>query len=133
MIMPTLLRAGLVYFTLVFAAGFLLGTLRVLLLVPALGVRSAELLEMPLMLAVIYFAARFVVRHHPFLGTGGQIGTGLVALALLLLAEFTFVLGLRGLSLAEYLESRDPVAFAAYVLSLLLYGAMPRLLGRGRS
>ncbi len=45
-----ILRAAVFYFLLVFGAGFLLGIGRVLLIVPLLGERTAELLEMPLML-----------------------------------------------------------------------------------
>ena len=57
-----MVKFGLLYFTLVFVAGFILGTTRVLLLVPQVGERNAELIEMPLMLVVIYFSARFIVR-----------------------------------------------------------------------
>ena len=44
------LTLALAYFLIVFGAGFLLGTIRVLLLLPVLGERAAELLEMPFML-----------------------------------------------------------------------------------
>jgi hypothetical protein len=37
-------KAACLYFGLVFAAGFALGVIRVLLLVPRLGVRTAELI-----------------------------------------------------------------------------------------
>jgi D-alanyl-lipoteichoic acid acyltransferase DltB (MBOAT superfamily) len=132
--MRTVLRAGLTYFSLVFAVGFALGTLRVLFLVPALGARNAELLEMPFMLAVIYFAARFVLRHHRLKGAKEKIGTGVLALLLLLVTEFTLVLGLQGLTFAQYMASRDPLAFSAYAVSLVIYGFMPYLLGsRGKS
>lgn len=46
-----------------FGAGFVLGALRVTLLVPRLGKRIAELGEMPLMFGVILVAARFVIRR----------------------------------------------------------------------
>jgi hypothetical protein len=57
-----ILKAGVLYFMLVFGAGFVLGPIRILYLVPRLGTRTAELMEMPMMLAVVMFAARWVVR-----------------------------------------------------------------------
>jgi hypothetical protein len=45
------LKAGVLYFTLVFGAGFVLGPMRILCLVPRVGTRTAELMEMPMMLA----------------------------------------------------------------------------------
>jgi hypothetical protein len=51
------------YFALVFGAGFLLGMIRVPFLVPRMGARVAELLEMPIQFVVIVFAARFIVRR----------------------------------------------------------------------
>lgn len=58
--MLRLLRLSLLYFTLVFGAGFILGPLRVLFLEPRLGTRNAELLEMPIMLVVIWLRERRV-------------------------------------------------------------------------
>lgn len=52
-------KAGAIYFALVFASAFVLRTIRVLWLVPTVGTRAAELLEMPLMLAVVIVAARW--------------------------------------------------------------------------
>ena len=54
-----ILKAGAAYFGLVFGAGFLLGCIRVPFLVPHLGARVAELLEMPVQFVVIVFAARY--------------------------------------------------------------------------
>jgi hypothetical protein len=51
-------KAGAAYFALVFAVGFVLGTIRTLWLVPRVGTRTAELMEMPLMLAATILAAR---------------------------------------------------------------------------
>ena len=61
--MKETLKAGLLYFVLGFAAGFVLGTIRTLWVVPRLGVRTAELMEACIMLGVSILAARWVVRH----------------------------------------------------------------------
>ena len=58
----TILKAAAVYFVLVFGTGFVLGPIRILLLVPRFGVRVAELVEFPVMLVVIVLAARWLVR-----------------------------------------------------------------------
>lgn len=124
-------RAGAVYFVLAFGAGFLLGVPRVLWLVPLVGVRAAELIEMPVMLVVIVFAARWVCRRFAVpRDFGSRLGMGLIALALLLAAEFSLVLWLRGLTIAEYIAGRDPVAGAAYAAMLLMFAAMPLLARR---
>jgi len=118
------------YFGLVFAAGFALGVARVLLLVPRFGERTAELLEAPLMAFIIVTAARFVTRRFPARRPRELLYSGLLALALVLVLEFTVVLGLRGLTLSEYLAGRDPLAGAVYLLLLGLFALMPLWQGR---
>ncbi len=127
------LCAGVLYFLLAFAAGFVLGTIRVPWLVPWIGERAAELLEAPIMLVVIVFAARWTVKRldiSPAIST--RLGMGMIALGLLLAAELSVVLGLRGLTVGEYIAGRDPVAGAVYVLLLGLFAAMPVLVQRHR-
>ena len=116
----------MLYFALVFGAGFLLGALRVLWVAPRLGIRAAELLEEPLMLLVTILAARWVVRTLalPF-STPGRLVMGFVALLFLLVAEFGLAYGLRGLSPAEYVAGQDPVSGTVYYLLLLLFALMP--------
>lgn len=63
------LKAGLFYFALVFGAGFVLGTIRILWIVPNFGTRTAELMETPIMLVVIIFAALWIVRRSGLLPT----------------------------------------------------------------
>lgn len=128
--MPTL-KAALLYFALVFGCGFALGVVRTIWLVPAIGARAAELCELPLMMAISVLAAGWVSRRlavpqqaRPRLTMGG------IALALLLASEFGLVLQLRGLTVAEYFASRDPVSGSAYALSLALFALAPWLLAR---
>jgi len=106
----------------------------VLAVEPEIGTRYAELIEMPVMLLVIYLSARFVVsKMYPVKSMLPFLFTGLIALALLLTIEFTLVLGLRGISMEQYLDSRDAIAFGAYILALIVFALMPLLLGTGQN
>ena len=122
------MKAALAYFAWVFGAGFLLATIRIPLLVPRYGVRSAELLEMPVMLAVIWFAARWVVRRFQLPPTASaRLTTGLLALALLIAAELALAVLVQGQPLSDYVASRDPVSGGVYLAMLLVFAWMPRL------
>jgi hypothetical protein len=55
------IEAGVLYFALVFGAGFVLGTIRTLWVVPRVGTRTAELMETPIMLVVTIVAARSII------------------------------------------------------------------------
>jgi hypothetical protein len=120
--------AGLRYFVFAFGAGFLLALVRIPFLVPRLGERWAELIEMPFMLAVIVFAARHVMRRAPLRSIPQSLGTGAVALALLLTAEVLVgvVFG-SATSLRDYVAHRDPVSGSVYLAMLLVFAAMPAL------
>jgi hypothetical protein len=122
------LKASVLYFALVFAAGFLLGTIRTLWVVPRVGTRTAELMEMPIMLAVTIVAARWtVLRLSVPMMWSDRLEIGCIALVLMLIAEFGFVLWIRGLSIRDYLATRDPVSGAAYYLLLIMFAVMPFL------
>jgi hypothetical protein len=128
------LRFAAVYVLLVFGAGFVLGPIRVFLLEPRVGTRAAELIEMPVMLAVIVLAARFGLRRFGAgLAGSGLAAAGILALLALLGAELAVGMALRGLSAAAVFLERDPVSGTAYHLSLALFAALPWLLGRHRS
>jgi hypothetical protein len=132
-VVVNILQAGLLYFALVFGAGFVLGPIRILWVVPRLGSRMAELMETPIMLAVIVVAARWVVRWLRVPSTlSSRLGMGCLALGLLVAAEFTLVLWLRGMSLREYFAGRDPVSGTVYYLLLVLFAIMPLLVARTR-
>lgn len=120
------IKAGLVYFALVFGAGFLLGAIRITFVVPRVGERIAELGEMPIMFVVTLVAARFVIRHFAVPPSmPARLGTGLLALVLLLAAELVLAAVLQERSLADYVSSRDPVSGGAYLAMLVLFALMP--------
>ena len=58
-----ILKSAMLYFALVFAASFVLGTIRVLLIVPHVGTRTAELIETPILILISLLAARWIIRR----------------------------------------------------------------------
>ena len=83
-----------------------LGPVRILLVVPQVGERIAELFEAPVMLVVIFFSARFVVcRFKVPVSVGDRLVIGLLAFSLGLLFEFTLVMKLRSLTLSQYFRN----------------------------
>lgn len=128
------LKAGMAYFSLAFGAGFVMGAIRVPFLVPRLGERIAELIEMPFMLVVIFLAARFITQRFDLPATAPvRLGAGLLALALLIAAELLLAVALQDRSLCDYVSSRDPVSGTIYLVMLVLFAAMPLLISRWRS
>ena len=86
--MESPLRAGFVYFVIVFTIGFILGAIRVLAVVPRIGEFFAVLIELPLMLTAAWIVcnsliARFQVAPKVF----DRIMMGASAFTYLLIAE----------------------------------------------
>jgi hypothetical protein len=124
------IRPALVYVGLVFAVGFVLGALRVVFVVPAIGVRWAELIEQPLMIAASWLAARRVIRRHAIREPAVALGTGLLAAVLLLVLEVGLGAALGGRGPAEVLLDKDPVSGPAYYASVCTFGLLPWWLTR---
>lgn len=126
--MTAMIRASFLYFALVMGAGFLLGSVRVLFVVPHLGERWAELAEMPIMAMVIVVAAGYILRRYPEVQTRGRaLVVGFTALALSVSAELVLAVVLQSQSLAEYLASRDKISGSVYLVMLVVFALMPRL------
>jgi hypothetical protein len=124
---PGFLKGALLYFAVVFGAGFLLGTVRILIVVPYLGTRAAELIELPVMLMVTIVSAKCLVQWLSIKSGLHRLTMGSVALILLLFAEFTFVLWVRGLTIKTYFATQDPVSGTVYLITLVLFALMPLL------
>jgi len=124
--MLIVLRVSLLYLCFVFAAGFLLGIVRVMFMVGLLGERYAELAEMPFMILVCGVTAYYLVKkYREQLSTARAVCVGLISLVLLLAVEFSVVLELRGLSIPEYFALRDPVSGTAYIVGLVSFALAP--------
>jgi len=120
--------AGAVYFLVVFAAGFALGTLRVLVLLPRIGELAAVLLELPLMLAISWICAGWLAGRFHVPGTVadrlmmGGVGFGLLMVAEWMLAVFVFDRPLAA-QLAHYVTWPGAIGLAGQVA----FGVMPVL------
>ena len=125
------LKAGILYFLFVFGVGFVLGIIRTLLVVPRLGTRTAELLEQPVMLVVFVIAAKLLTKRlavppAPLI----RLGMGGIALFLVVVTELALPVLLMGVSVREYIGSRDPVSGAVFCANLCLFAAMPAFVTR---
>jgi hypothetical protein len=94
--------AATVYFLMLFALGFVLGTIRVLIVAPRFGGLAGTLAEVPVMLTAAYFACRWVIArwHVPRIRA---IRWAMTSYFLVLLALFETLLGsmLFGRTLSE--------------------------------
>lgn len=120
--------AGVVCFAIVFAIGFVLGTVRTLLLVPRVGTLVAVAIELPIMIGASWHACRYSLRRYRVpTGALQRLLMGGVALPLLLGAELGISVTLGGLDAVQH--------FALYALpehqlglaAQLLFGLMPWL------
>jgi hypothetical protein len=130
--MPVI-RAALAYFALVFGAGFALGTIRVPFLVPAVGARLAELIEMPLLLLVIAIVARWLEgRFGARMSPVAWLAAGALAAVGVLAADLGVGIGLRGMTAWQVFFERDPVSGTAYYLLVALCALMPWIIATWR-
>lgn len=121
-----IVKQATLYFGLVFGAGFILGPIRILMVVPRVGVRWAELMEAPIMLMVIIVVSRRMVRRFPEPSKlPSRLAMGFLALVLMLGAEFSLTYILQGISVREYLANRDPVSGTVYYALLVVFAILP--------
>jgi hypothetical protein len=122
------LKAGVVYFQLIFAVGWILGPIRELWAVPHFGRMAAMLSEAVIMLIAMIVAARWVIRRFDVPRTlSATISMGSIAIGLLFPAEIAGVVWVRGLSVHEYLAGFATVPGIISLVMFLLFAAMPTL------
>jgi hypothetical protein len=127
------IKAGAAYFGIVFAAGFVLGTIRVLLVVPHVGQTVAVLIETPIILGIGWIACRrctsvFQIsrRLHP------RMLMAAVAFMLLMFAEALLAVVAFGQTLAGFVTSLGTTPGAIGFLAQVAFGLIPVFQGRLR-
>jgi hypothetical protein len=119
-------RAGFLYFAIVFLAGFALGTLRVLVIAPLVGKVTAVLGELPVMLAISWFACRFVVdRISVPPKPGPRAAMGLFAFVLVMIAESCLAVFVFGQTITEHLQAYLALDAILGLAAQLLFASFP--------
>jgi hypothetical protein len=124
----TSIRAGIAYFAAVFAMGFLLGVLRVFYVLPWIGETRAVMLELPVMLTGAWFVCRLLIARlkvPPLLRD--RLSMGMLAFALILIAEVGVSMSLGGSTFAEHLASYRQLPAQLGAVAQLLTALYPAI------
>jgi hypothetical protein len=120
-----IVAAGLMFFALVFLAGFALGMLREIVLRAFTGPDAARLLELPVMIAISWLAARFVMRRLGPFPRSDAYDIGLLAFVLLQIAEFLFGYWILRITPLAWLASNFTIVGFLSLLAQALLIIMP--------
>jgi hypothetical protein len=120
------IRAGAAYFGGMFVIGFVLGTARVLLVVPRLGAWGATFAELPVMLAISWIYCAWLLRRFAVpAGIADRLLMGAVAFALPMFTEVLVGVGLLGRSLIEQIREMTDGPGLAGLIGQLAFAAFP--------
>jgi hypothetical protein len=128
MLMLASIKAGVVYFVVVFAIGFGLGTIRVLAITPRLGQTVGVLLESPLILTASWVACRKCIS---FFGVEYKLRSrllmGATAFLLLILAELDVSIFVFGQPAAAFFNSHLSIPGEIGLIAQAAFAAFPVL------
>jgi hypothetical protein len=123
--------AGVLYAIALFALGFVLGTIRVLLVAPRLGQTVATLIELPVMLTAAFFVCRWVLRHWQLPpALSGRALMAVCFLALLLSLEVLLGVTLFGRTAGEQWTALGSPAGLTGLTAQIVTALFPLLIGR---
>jgi hypothetical protein len=120
-----IVKAGSAYFALIFSLGFILGTIRVLAVIPRIGELAATLLELPIILTASWFVSGWLIKRMQIAPeTASRLLMGAIAFGLAMIAEP--LLGLSfGRSLSDQWSALLRPAGLAGLAGQALFGLMP--------
>jgi hypothetical protein len=127
------LKAAVIYFATVFAVGFVFGSIRVLFVVPRIGVLLAVMIELPLILRVSWVACGWCVRRYCVPATpASRLTMGGIAFMLTMAAEFGLSSFGFNRTIADHLEAYKHAPGILGLLAQIGFALFP-LLQMGRS
>jgi len=110
-----------IYSSLVWLAGFVFGVVRELVLTPSMGPVWAQLGEAPFMAIITWLVAGFVMKRTRVT----PLAIGLLATVFLLIVETAFAVGIRGHSVATYLDAYDITQGTVFPLLIIWFAIAP--------
>ena len=131
--MKRALIAASAYFLALFALGFVLGTIRVIIVIPRVGELAATIAEVPVMLAAAYFACRWAIRRWQ-VPPAIAIRAAMVPWFLALLFAFEALLGvtLFGRSVAEQWTALASPAGLVGISAQTIAALLPLFVGKSK-
>ena len=130
--MKRALTSASAYVLTLFALGFVLGTIRVLFVVPHIGELAATIAEVPVMLTAAYFTCRWAIRRWQVPSTIA-IRLAMVLWFLALLFVFETLLGatLFGRSVAEQWTALGSPAGLVGISAQIIAALLPLFVSKG--
>jgi hypothetical protein len=130
--MQSTLPAAIRYFLIVFAAGFVFGTIRTLTTADTPDARLvAVAIEFPAIIAVSWFACRYTIRRHSVpASTTDRLAMGAIAFSILMLAEFSLDYALTGRSVEDRFALYAQPAYMLGLAGQVLFALLPFIQSR---
>ncbi len=121
-----IVKSGFLYFLGIFALGFVLGTIRTLVLVPRIGALYGVLLEIPIMLTVSwFFSIRLISRCSIPKDLKSLLFFGEWGFFLLIITETLFAVYIFGQSWSEYLDGLQTLPGLLGLTAQFIFGIIP--------
>ena len=124
-------RPAVIYFGAVFAAAFAMGILRVLVVAPRLGALVAVALEVPVILALSWVVAGWVLQRWP-LDLSHRTLMGALAFGLLMIAELGLAVLIFGQTACGFVGGWATLPGALGLAGQIGFAVVPTLRGHGR-
>jgi hypothetical protein len=119
------LRAAIAYWAVVFALGFVLGTIRVLWVIPLVGLLPATLMELPVMLVASWVASGWLMRRFAISQAYAALAMGGLAFALLMAAECALAVAMFGQTPAQWLTDLSQPHALLGLAGQVVFALMP--------
>lgn len=120
------IKAGSAYFGIIFAVGFILGTIRVLVLVPRLGELIGGLIELPIILTASWIICSWsIMRFSVPRIWQSRLTMGIAAFVLLMIAEVFLSILLFGNSINDHFNHYLKLNGILGLIGQIVFAALP--------